>query len=120
MISGVTGYPSSTRSCNTRVIDTTLVLLELAGFAALLLWGVHMVQTGVERTFGPRLRHFLAGGCKSILNNDLDASDRLKVYDRGVDVSTDPSGLSSTGACNSSTSSTYAAGHCGWISRFSP
>lgn len=30
---------------------------------------------------------------KSILYNDLDASERLKVYERGVDVSGDPSGI---------------------------
>ena len=34
--------------------------MELAGFAALLLWGVHMVETGVQRAFGPKLRAFLA------------------------------------------------------------
>ena len=39
------------------------------------------------------MRRFVAGGSyKSILYDDLDGSDRLKVYDRGVDVSTDPSG----------------------------
>ncbi|WP_207538101.1 Na/Pi cotransporter family protein [Sabulicella rubraurantiaca] len=31
-------------------------LLEFAGEAALLLWGLHMVQTGVQRAFGTRLR----------------------------------------------------------------
>ncbi|HEX3699563.1 MAG TPA: Na/Pi cotransporter family protein [Phenylobacterium sp.] len=41
-------------------IQLSLVILDLAGFAALLLWGVHMVETGVQRTFGPRLRAFLA------------------------------------------------------------
>lgn len=46
-------------------IDTTVLILELAGFAALLLWGVHMVQTGVQRTFGPKLRHFLAGALRN-------------------------------------------------------
>src|SRR5215212_9646245 len=35
------------------------LLLELAGEAALLLWGLHMVQTGVQRAFGSRLRHWL-------------------------------------------------------------
>ena len=41
-----------------------------------------------------KVRHFLAGGSyRSLLYNDLDASERLKVYDRGVDVSTDPAGL---------------------------
>ena len=35
------------------------ILLDLAGSVALLLWGVHMVQTGVERAFGPELRQVL-------------------------------------------------------------
>ncbi|WP_365697751.1 Na/Pi cotransporter family protein [Phenylobacterium sp.] len=48
-------------------MDTTLVIFELAGFAALLMWGVHMVQTGVQRTFGPKLRHFLAGALRNRL-----------------------------------------------------
>ena len=36
-----------------------LTLLQLAGSVALLLWGVHMVQTGVQRAFGARLRSLL-------------------------------------------------------------
>lgn len=36
-----------------------LTLVDLAGSVALLLWGVHMVQTGVQRAFGARLRSFL-------------------------------------------------------------
>jgi phosphate:Na+ symporter len=35
------------------------LLLELAGEAALLLWGLHMVQSGVQRAFGARLRQGL-------------------------------------------------------------
>lgn len=35
-------------------------LLDMAGFVALLLWGVHMVQTGIQRAFGPGLHRFLA------------------------------------------------------------
>jgi phosphate:Na+ symporter len=34
-------------------------LIDLAGFIALLLWGTHMVQTGVQRAFGPGLRAVL-------------------------------------------------------------
>ncbi|MBV8092208.1 MAG: Na/Pi cotransporter family protein [Acetobacteraceae bacterium] len=34
-------------------------LADLAGFIALLLWGIRMVQTGVQRAFGARLRSFL-------------------------------------------------------------
>lgn len=41
-------------------MDATLSLLSLAGAIALLLWGVHMVQSGVQRAFGSDLRRFLA------------------------------------------------------------
>ncbi|MQT14488.1 Na/Pi cotransporter family protein [Segnochrobactrum spirostomi] len=43
----------------------TLSLVDLAGAVALLLWGTHMVQSGVQRTFGPRLRHVLGTALKS-------------------------------------------------------
>lgn len=41
-------------------MDTTLTLLNLGGAVALLLWGVHMVQSGVQRAFGAELRRLLA------------------------------------------------------------
>ncbi|MBN8873469.1 MAG: Na/Pi cotransporter family protein [Rhodospirillales bacterium] len=40
-------------------MEATWTLLDVAGWVALLLWGVHMVQTGIQRGFGPELRHFL-------------------------------------------------------------
>ena len=46
-------------------MDFTLTILDLAGFVALLLWGVHMVQTGVQRAFGPRLRLFLGAALRN-------------------------------------------------------
>lgn len=39
--------------------------MDLAGFVALLLWGVHMVQTGVQRALGVRLRGLLGAALKS-------------------------------------------------------
>lgn len=36
-----------------------LTCINLAGFIALLLWGTHMVQTGIQRAFGPKLRSAL-------------------------------------------------------------
>jgi phosphate:Na+ symporter len=42
-----------------------VTLLDLAGAVALLLWGMHMVQTGVQRTFGPRLRGALQNALAS-------------------------------------------------------
>src|SRR6201746_2660568 len=38
----------------------SLVLLDLMGGVALLLWGLHMVQSGILRAFGPDLRLLLA------------------------------------------------------------
>jgi phosphate:Na+ symporter len=40
-------------------MTATLTLIDLAGTIALLLWGVHMVQTGIQRAFGPHLRRVL-------------------------------------------------------------
>ena len=38
----------------------TIVLLDLMGGVALLLWGLHMVQSGILRAFGPELRRILS------------------------------------------------------------
>src|SRR4249919_2100120 len=38
----------------------TIVLLDLMGGVAPLLWGLHMVQSGILRAFGADLRHFLS------------------------------------------------------------
>src|SRR6476646_6854595 len=38
----------------------TIVVLDLIGGVALLLWGLHMVQSGILRAFGPELRHLLS------------------------------------------------------------
>src|SRR5580704_17982916 len=40
-------------------MDFSVTLVNLAGSVALLLWGVHMVQTGVQRALGARLRVLL-------------------------------------------------------------
>ena len=40
-------------------MDFSITLVNLAGSVALLLWGVHMVQTGVQRALGARLRLML-------------------------------------------------------------
>ena len=46
-----------------------MVLLDLMGGVALLLWGLHMVQSGILRAFGPDLRLLLA----EALNNRFAA-----------------------------------------------
>lgn len=37
----------------------SVTLIDLAGYAALLLWGTHMVRSAVERALGPRLKAVL-------------------------------------------------------------
>ncbi|HEY0182003.1 MAG TPA: Na/Pi cotransporter family protein [Rhodopila sp.] len=48
----------------------------MAGSVALLLWGVHMVQSGVQRAFGAGLRAFLAGALRN----------RIKAFLAGIGV----------------------------------
>src|SRR5258706_423326 len=43
----------------------TNIFLDLAGGIALLLWGMHMVQTGVMRAFGADLRTFLQSALRN-------------------------------------------------------
>ena len=57
-------------------MDATLTLMDLAGAIALLIWGVHMVQTGVTRAFGPQLRR--------IVSNAL--ANRFKAFLAGLGV----------------------------------
>ncbi len=40
-------------------------LIDLAGAIALLLWGTHMVQTGVQRAFGSKLRSILGSALRN-------------------------------------------------------
>ncbi len=49
-------------------MDTPLTFVDLAGCIALLLWGTHMVQTGVQRAFGARLRTVLGRALRNRLN----------------------------------------------------
>src|SRR3981189_11465 len=43
----------------------SIVLLDLMGGVALLLWGLHMVHSGILRAFGPDLRRLLAGALRN-------------------------------------------------------
>ena len=46
-------------------MDFPVTLVDLAGSVALLLWGIHMVRTGVQRAFGARLRSFLGSALRN-------------------------------------------------------
>lgn len=57
-------------------MNATLSLLDLGGAVALLLWGLHMVQSGIQRAFGPDLRRGLGQAF----------SNRLKAFGAGLGV----------------------------------
>lgn len=46
-------------------MSATHILIEMIGNVVLLLWGLHMVQTGLTRAFGADLRHLLAIGLRN-------------------------------------------------------
>jgi len=46
-------------------IKISLTLLDVAGSVALLLWGVHMVESGILRAFGGQLRDRLGGALRN-------------------------------------------------------
>src|ERR1700704_613827 len=57
-------------------LEFPVTLLDLAGSVALLLWGIHMVQTGIQRAFGPNLRRALGAAL----------SNRVKAFAAGIGV----------------------------------
>ena len=77
-------------------MDTTLTLIDLAGAVALLIWGVHMVQTGVTRAFGPQLRRSLG----------YAFANRMKAFLAGLGVTAILQSSTATG----SMVTTFAAG----------
>jgi phosphate:Na+ symporter len=56
--------------------DATLTLIDLLGAVALLLWGIHMIQSGIQRAYGQSLKRGLARA----FNN------RLKAFSAGLAV----------------------------------
>src|SRR5690242_665416 len=75
-------------------MHATLSLIDLAGAIALLIWGVHMVQTGVTRAFGPQLRRILTytlvllrhrtGVAAAVLRGALQHGHRARVVARAT------------------------------------
>jgi phosphate:Na+ symporter len=57
-------------------MDFSITLVNLAGAVALLLWGVHMVQTGVQRALGARLRGLLG----------IALRNRFKAFVAGIGI----------------------------------
>jgi phosphate:Na+ symporter len=52
-------------------MDLLVMAVSLAGSVALLLWGIRMVQTGIQRALGARLRGFLAVALRNRVSSFL-------------------------------------------------
>ena len=63
----LTARENAVQPANSKVprMPATVILLHLAGYVALLLWGMHMVHTGIVRAFGGHLRQVLSIGLSS-------------------------------------------------------
>jgi len=57
-------------------LNIVLTLADLAGSVALLLWGIRMVQTGIQRALGAQLRRFLSHALRN----------RFKAFLAGIGV----------------------------------
>jgi phosphate:Na+ symporter len=57
-------------------MNLPMTVLDLAGSVALLLWGIRMVQTGLQRAFGAQLRNLLGNALRN----------RLKAFLAGMGV----------------------------------
>lgn len=68
-------------------MSVILAMIALAGHIALLLWGTRMVQTGIQRAFGPGLRSFLGHAL----------SNRMKAFLAGMGVTAVPQSSTATG-----------------------
>ena len=62
----------------------TIVLLDLMGGVALLLWGLHMVQSGILRAFGPELRRLLVDGVAKSVGGILPQDSGLQHCSRAA------------------------------------
>lgn len=74
-----------------------VTLLDLAGCIALLLWGTHMVQSGVQSAFGPRLRTFLAGALKTRIHGFLAGLGVTAILQSSTATGLMVSGFAATG-----------------------
>jgi phosphate:Na+ symporter len=70
----------------------SMVVLDLMGAVALLLWGLHMVRSGIMRTFGSDLRRILA----------VATSNRFAAFFAGVGITAVLQSSTATGLMASS------------------
>lgn len=82
--------PRSLSAFGTCHVDTAREIEDVA-YLNLDMGGGLLASFHVNWLSPVKIRHFILGGTKkSLVYNDLDPSERVKVYDRGITVSQDP------------------------------
>jgi len=76
----------------------TLVIVNLLGGVALLLWGVRMVRTGIMRAWGDRLRSFIEHRLGNRASAFLSGGIATAILGSGTAMALIVAGLASTGA----------------------
>lgn len=80
----------------------TLVIVNLLGGVALLLWGVRMVRTGVLRAWGDRLKHFIEVRLSSRLSAFLAGASATAILGSGTATTLIVAGIAASGAIGTS------------------
>ncbi len=78
--------------------DGTLVIINLLGGIALLLWGVRMVRTGVLRAWGDRLKHFIEIRLNSKASAFLAGASATAILGSGTATTLIVAGIAASGA----------------------
>jgi phosphate:Na+ symporter len=79
-------------------MEFPVTLLDLAGVVALLLWGVRMVQTGIQRAFGARFRAALASTLRTPLKAALAGLGVTAILQSSTAAALMISGFAASGA----------------------
>ena len=75
----------------------TLILINLLGGVAMLLWGVRMVHTGVVRGWGPLLKNFIERGTRSRITAAISGSAATLFLQSSTATAMIAAGLAETG-----------------------
>ena len=78
--------------------DGTLVIVNLLGGIALLLWGVRMVRTGVLRAWGDKLKHFIEIRLNSKASAFLAGASATAILGSGTATTLIVAGIAASGA----------------------
>ena len=88
----------------------SLVIVNLLGSVALLLWGVRMVRTGIVRAWGERLKRFIEARLKNRLTAMLSGVGATMLLQSGTATALIITGLAAAGGIRRLAASPFCSG----------